>query len=110
MPKGNEAVFLALVKRAKLPRPVPEFKFHPTRKWRFDYAFPAERVALEIEGGAFVGGRHTRGAGFVKDLEKYSHAAALGWRIVRVTPSQLCTEQTITYLKDALNWRVEPLT
>ncbi len=110
MPKANDAVFLALVKRAKLPRPVPEYRFHDTRKWRFDYAFPAERVALEIEGGAFVGGRHTRGAGFVKDLEKYSHAAALGWRIVRVTPSQLCTEQTITYLKDALHWRVEPLT
>ena len=34
-----------------------EWKFHPVRRWRFDYAFPDFRVALEVEGGVFTGGR-----------------------------------------------------
>lgn len=68
---------------------VSEHKFHETRKWRFDWAWPHLKLALEIEGGAWIGGRHTSGAGFVKDLEKYSEAAILGWRIIRVTPQQM---------------------
>jgi very-short-patch-repair endonuclease len=60
-----------------------EFRFHPTRKWRFDAAFPEARVALEIEGGVWVRGRHNRASGFLKDMEKYNEAAALGWRVIR---------------------------
>ena len=98
----SEPLFLALVKRAKLPAPVPEFKFHPTRRWRFDWAFPDQRVALEVEGGAWTGGRHTRGKGFLADCEKYSEAAALGWRIIRVPPSELATLRTVDWLTRAL--------
>lgn len=109
MPKANEAVLLALVKRAKLPRPVPEYRFHDTRKFRLDFAWPEQRVGLEVDGGVWVGGAHGRGTGIVRDQEKTNLAAGLGWRILRVTPAKLCTEQTITYLKDALQWRVEPM-
>lgn len=84
------------------PVPVPEYKFHPTRKWRFDYAWPHLLLALEVEGGAFVAGRHTRGVGFVKDLEKYSEAAILGWRIVRVTPKQVKNGEALTLVERAL--------
>lgn len=86
----TDSLFLALCKRAKLPRPVAEFRFAPPRRWRFDYAWPADRVALEVEGGVWTQGRHTRGSGFVKDMEKYNAAAALGWRVLRTTPTQLC--------------------
>ena len=108
MPKANEAVFYALLKRAKLPRPVPEYRFHDTRKFRLDFAWPESRVGLEVDGGVWTGGAHGRGTGIVRDQEKTNLAAGLGWRILRVTPAKLCTEQTITYLKDALAWRVEP--
>lgn len=88
-----------------LPVPEAEYRFHPVRRWRFDYAWPDCLVALEVEGGAFTGGRHTRGAGYVKDLEKYSEAAALGWRVVRCTPKQLQTGAICDVLLRAMNWR-----
>ena len=77
---------------AGLPEPVPEFRFAPPRKWRFDYAWPPEKVALEIEGGVWTQGRHTRGSGYIKDIEKYSEAAVRGWKVIRVTPDTLLTD------------------
>lgn len=73
-----------------------EYRFDVNRRWRFDFAvFPeGERflpVGVEIEGGAFLpgGGRHNRGASYVREMEKYNRAAVLGWRIVRFTPDQV---------------------
>lgn len=74
---------------------VVEFMFHPTRKWRFDYAIPAAQVAIEVEGGAYTQGRHTRGRGFEADMEKYNTAEAMGWHVLRVTPDRLCAPKTI---------------
>lgn len=85
--------------------PLPEHRFHATRRWRFDYAWLDQQVALEVEGGVWVGGRHTSGAGFVKDMEKYNEAACMGWRIIRCQPKQLCTTATVETLRRALQWQ-----
>lgn len=85
-----------------LPVPADEYRFHGTRKWRFDHAWVPQKVALEIEGGVFAGGRHSRGAGFRSDLEKYNTAAAMGWRVLRVLPEQLETPQTVEWIKACL--------
>jgi very-short-patch-repair endonuclease len=69
-----------------------EYRFHPTRKWRFDAAFPERMIAVEIDGGAFIGGRHTRGAGFKRDCEKLNAAALMGWRVFRFLPEQIGDE------------------
>jgi very-short-patch-repair endonuclease len=87
---------------AGLPVPEREFRFHPTRKWRFDFAFPAQSVAVEVEGGAWIGGRHTSGAGFVKDMEKYNEASLAGWRIVRVTPKDVKTGAALKWVERIL--------
>lgn len=81
-----------------LPKPDAEFRFHPSRKWRFDYAWPALSVAVEVEGGAFVGGRHTRGVGYLKDLEKYNTATVLGWKVLRFTPRQIADGTALNVL------------
>lgn len=86
---------------AGLPRPRAEYRFHPTRKWRFDWAILDPKLAIEVEGGAFVAGRHTRGAGFLKDLEKYAEATVLGWRILRVTPRQIANGEALTLVDRA---------
>lgn len=63
--------------------PEREFRFHPKRRWRFDFAFPDQKIAVEVEGGLYVNGRHTRGDGYEKDLKKYSEAMYLGWTVYR---------------------------
>ena len=100
--KNNAAIFSAYMAECGLPRPVVEYRFHSRRKWRFDFAWPLPRVALEVEGGVWIGGRHNRAAGFLGDIEKYNAAALLGWRILRVTPSDLCTLRTAQLVKQAL--------
>lgn len=81
--------FYAMLKRNKLPTPVTEFRFHGERMWRFDYAWPPQKIALEVEGGIWTQGRHTRGKGVLGDMQKYNAAAVLGWRLLRCTPDQL---------------------
>jgi very-short-patch-repair endonuclease len=88
-----------------LPIPVPEHRFHPTRKWRLDWAWPELKVALEVEGGYAVGGRHTRVGGFLKDQEKYNALAVMGWRLLRVTPRDVANGHALTLAGQAL--RVE---
>ena len=53
---------------------VKEYRFHKTRKWRFDYALPSFKIALEVEGGVWSQGRHTRPKGFLGDIDKYNMA------------------------------------
>lgn len=72
-----------------LPDPIPEYKFHPLRRWRADYAWPLHMVIVEIDGGVWTGGRHTRGKGFIADQQKLNAAALLGYRVLRYTPDRL---------------------
>lgn len=78
-----------LCRAAGLPEPLPEYKFHPLRKWRADYCWPIHKVIVEVEGGVWTQGRHTRGAGFIADMAKYNAAALLGFRLLRYAPQQL---------------------
>jgi hypothetical protein len=86
------------------PAPLPEHRFHGWRKWAFDFAWPEQFVALEIEGGTFLpgGGRHNRGAGYASDCEKYTEAALLGWKVIRVTWKQVEAGAVYSYLDRAL--------
>lgn len=80
-----------------------EFKFHPKRKWRFDYAIPEYKIAIEVEGGVWTGGRHTRSMGFLRDMEKYNAASVLGWRLLRVVPTMLKSSITIQMIQQCIN-------
>ena len=82
---------------------VREHPFHPARKWRFDLAWPALMVAFECEGGVWGRGRHTSGAGYSADCEKYSVAAVLGWRVIRATTKQIAEGVAAGWLAAALD-------
>lgn len=79
----------------------PEFKFHPTRKWKADYKV-SPSVLVEIEGGVFSQGRHTRGVGYTKDCEKYNEAQSLGYKVYRFTTQQVLTGKAKEFLKKYL--------
>lgn len=87
----------------RLPKPEREYQFHTGRRWRFDFAWPARMVAVEIEGGVWNGGRHTRGAGYAADLDKYNQAVMDGWRVLRFSGEHLKDMQSvIDMVKEAL--------
>ena len=70
-----------------IPEPEPQFRFAPPRRWRFDFAWPAALVAMEIDGlGRADGGAsgHLSREGYVNDAGKYERALVLGWRVYRV--------------------------
>ena len=93
---GEEA--FALHCRVEKLNPRREFKFHPDRKWRFDFAFPAQMLAIEIEGR----GRHQSFGGFVKDAEKYNTAVKMGWRVLRYTPQMVMRGDAINDVLEIL--------
>lgn len=71
------------------PKLEREYVFHPGRRWRADFAHLESRVLIEVEGGAYMMGRHSRPVGFLNDCEKYLQAAFLGWTVVRLSSKQL---------------------
>jgi very-short-patch-repair endonuclease len=80
-----ERRFINLIIENKLPIPETEYKFDKTRRWRFDFAYPKIKLAIELEGGIWSRGRHTRGIGYIKDCEKYNAAVLQGWKVLRYT-------------------------
>ncbi len=78
-------LLLEQISNTDLPTPVQEHKFHPTRKWRFDLAFLKEKLAVEVEGGIWIYGRHNRASTYFKDMEKYNNACLLGWYVLKLS-------------------------
>jgi len=86
------------IKAYKLPEPEREYEFHPVRKWRFDFAWPRARVAVEVEGW----GRHQKRQGFEDDCEKYNAAIFAGWRLYRFNGAMVKDARAIDFLRDLL--------
>jgi hypothetical protein len=92
-----------------------EYRFHPTRKWRFDYAVPHMMIAIEIEGGIFpsrnvrgemVTGAHVRGKHYQSDLDKYNSATFWGWSVFRFSVQDVKLARDVELLR---NWRVRAI-
>ena len=103
-PSRLECRFLLYWQSLGGPELVPEFRFHPTRKWRADFAHAESRTLIEIEGGIYIQGRHNRPQGFAADAEKYLEAALHGWRVLRLTELQITApmiERIIAFVRTA---------
>ena|SRR3990167_7384615 len=113
----NILYFNTVMSVFKVPAAVAEHKFHEKRKWRFDYAWPQLKIALEVEGGIykrkggkrcrFCGqtpqGRHNTVKGFLGDMEKYNMASMAGWTVIRTTPEKLLTKETADMVLAVIN-------
>lgn len=79
------------------PKLTPEYRFFPERRWRVDFALVDRRIAIELEGTTYQGGRHQRKDGMDGDAEKYLRANLLGWVVIRLT-RKLITPETVAAL------------
>lgn len=94
---------------------VTELKFHPSRKWRLDvavvglwvndegilrvYADPPYLIAIEIDGGGWVQGRHHREQGRQNDEAKRLAAEELGWKVLRVSWEHVANGEALALVK-----------
>lgn len=71
--------------------PEQEHRFHPVRRWRFDFAWPELKLALEIDGARWGGGQggHQLVSQMDKDHEKLNTAASMGWLVLHATPQRI---------------------
>lgn len=83
-----------------------EVRFAPPRRWRADFCMtpPAfgDDVLVEVDGGSWVGGRHTTGTGFEADCEKLNAATIAGYRVLRVTPAMVNDGRALALIEKAL--------
>lgn len=100
--KDAEDQFFQQCLDADLPEPEREYRFHDTRKWRFDFCWPLDLVAVEIQGGTWSRGRHARGQGLLNDYEKHAEATVLGWRLLYIAADNVHTGQGIHYVERLL--------
>ncbi len=101
-----ESTLAFQIKAYRLPTPVRELRFAKEalrRMWRFDFAWPDRKLAVEVEGGMWIRGRHQRAKGFAADAEKYNAAAALGWRVLRFTSDMVEDGRAIDSLRAVLS-------
>jgi hypothetical protein len=87
---------------AGLPLPAREFRFHPKRLWRFDLVWKSLRLAVEVNGAIYTGGRHSRGAGLEGDYEKINEAQILGWQVFQFSGGQIRRGEAVEMIKRAL--------
>jgi very-short-patch-repair endonuclease len=79
-----------------------EFRPIPTRRFRVDFAFVDQKIACEMDGGTWSGGRHTRGKGFEIDCEKRNLLQLAGWLTLHFTDKHLKDGSAIEMTKRAL--------
>lgn len=106
-----EAQFMRLLQRHELPNPFREYKFHPVRKWRFDFAWPKLKVAVEIDGNTFADhatvGNHAVGKTYQNDCKKSNAAQLEGWAILRADREMVDTDEFGQIVKSMLLRRIE---
>ena len=102
MTESQIANFVTDMQDQGLPAPATEYRFDAVRKWRFDFAWPADFVAVEVQGGIYTGGRHVRGDGAERDMEKINAAQLQGWIVLLATPRRLATLEFAELVKDAV--------
>jgi very-short-patch-repair endonuclease len=81
---------------------VLQHRWHPVRKWRFDLAWPERKLAVEVDGGLYIRGAHSRGADREADMEKDAEAMCLGWRVLRVSPRHVKDLRALQWIERIL--------
>ncbi|WP_156189684.1 DUF559 domain-containing protein [Acinetobacter indicus] len=98
MESVGEAALIQQLRALKIEF-VQEFKFHTARKWRADFHISNTKLLIEVEGGIWSNGRHTRGKGYLGDMEKYNTATMMGYQVLRFSTEQVTSGYAIQEIK-----------
>lgn len=102
MASDLEAELEFQIRAYKLPAATREHRFDPVRRWRFDFCWIPQKVAVEVEGGIWVNGAHSRGKHFISDCDKYNTATMAGWKVFRVTGEHIKSGEAIDLVRKVL--------
>ncbi len=100
-----ERLLLAQLRTRGLPDPIPQFIFAPRRRWRFDFAWPSLRLAVEAEGGVWTNGRHNRPHGIQEDMRKYNAASIQGWMLLRYPEARIRSGQAVDEIEAVIRMK-----
>ena len=75
-----EEMFALQCEQAGLPTPLREYAAVPGRRFRWDFAWPDQRVLVELNGGTYAHMGHSTGTGIARDYEKSNLAVLAGWK------------------------------
>lgn len=100
-----ETTLLYLIRANGLPEPEREYRFAPPRRWRADFAYPSQRLLIEVEGGMWTKSRHRTGTGYEQDCRKYNKCVIDGWRLLRFTRSMIEKGEAVEAIKTILETR-----
>lgn len=93
------ATLAGMLRMAGVEMPQREFRFHPTKGWRFDMAWPERMFAVEADGGTWTKGGHVRGKHFESDCEKGNEAILLGWRVMHMTTDMIHDGRALVFIE-----------
>lgn len=105
----GEVLFAFQAGICHLPPHKRNYRFHPTRKWEIDFAWPQFRIGLEIQGGIWgkskddmTGGAHGHAIGITRDMEKHNAYLDCGWRVWCFTPQQVKNGSAVKHIEGVL--------
>ena len=78
---------------------VREHRFHPQRRWRFDFAWLDRMIALEVDGGIWIQGRHNRPSSMEANMEKHNEASILGWKTLNVSGAMVGDGRALAFVE-----------
>lgn len=101
--KDYKSEFLWQLKVCGLPTPEREYRFHPKRRYRFDWAYVGMYIAFEYEGGLrSARSGHRSFGGVMRDIAKYNLAQSMGWRVFRITPQMVKSGEAVNVVEKAI--------
>ena len=98
-----EEMLALLIKKAGLPEPVREYRFTKIVRSKFDFAWPAVKLGVEVQGGTWVKSGHTTGTGLDRDYRKLNIAQAGGWKVLMFNKQMIKSGYAVEMIKEILS-------